>query len=100
MSPSAGQREPATAKDTWIGCPHCGQGVDITAQVARAQREVSEQVFGLLRNGVPVRDLLPAVERFGHESGWIEDAARVAAGPLRLLAIPPRQPRSSSKRRG
>jgi len=88
MSPPAGQREPATANDAWIGCPHCGQAVSIAAQVARAQREVAEQVFGLLRNGVRVDDVLLAVERFGHESGWIEDAARVAAGPLRLLAIP------------
>jgi hypothetical protein len=83
--------DPAThlAEDAWIGCPHCGCPVDVSAQIDRELKWLAEGVYDLLDEGTPAADLLSPLERLRDACERTERNARARTGALRHLALDP-----------
>lgn len=73
--------------EAWIGCPHCEEGIDICAPIARARRDVGEFVLSLIMNGVQADRLTAPLERLNHDCMYLEDAARRSILPLSHLDV-------------
>lgn len=74
--------------DAFVGCPHCGNPVDIRAPVARGCRELAQIVFDRLRDGAPAIELLHPLELVVFDCMKKEREAMVDVLPLRFL-LPP-----------
>jgi hypothetical protein len=74
--------------DAFVGCPHCGGPVDVSAPVARTCREVAQIIFDRLNDGETAEQLLHPLELVVFECDDTQRRALLATSPLRLL-VPP-----------
>lgn len=73
------------ALDAFVGCPHCGGPVDVSAPVARTCREVAQIIFDRLNDGETAEQLLHPLELVVFECDDTQRRALLATSPLRLL---------------
>lgn len=82
------------ALDIYVGCPHCGGPVDVSASVARACREMAELVFDRLNDGALAIELLHPLELTAFEyanyalSCRLDPRGRCKSWPAQVLERP------------